>query len=40
MAKKERAKKRVQTVAVKTGFVNPIYAVNNNSYKFKLVDKR
>jgi branched-chain amino acid transport system substrate-binding protein len=26
--------------AVKTGFVNPIYAVDNNSYKFKLVDNK
>jgi ABC-type branched-subunit amino acid transport system substrate-binding protein len=26
--------------AVKTGFVNPIYAVDNKSYKFKLVDNQ
>jgi ABC-type branched-subunit amino acid transport system substrate-binding protein len=26
--------------AVKTGFVNPIYAVDNKSYKFKLIDNQ
>jgi hypothetical protein len=26
--------------AVKTGFVNPIYAVDNKSYKLKLIDNQ
>jgi ABC-type branched-subunit amino acid transport system substrate-binding protein len=32
--------KEAALFAVKTGFVNPIYAVDNNSYKFKLIDNQ
>jgi ABC-type branched-subunit amino acid transport system substrate-binding protein len=32
--------KEAAMFAVKTGFVNPIYAVDNNSYKFKLIDNQ